>query len=189
MNENVWRKQPTIKWHKNILYLRVWCRGRRACVCQTNTALPAAQRQSNGAKKRATTRRDVQKLLNTSCFHPVTFMWTSATSGTPPWPEKREVRQCWASVLYSWRSWKVISHQGMTQTSASIVYPGWVNVGTLSSQAWPPCSQTMSISHLFDLCFEFCVWFRSSRLSVVGWTWFIFLLSCQQRRIMPQNSN
>lgn len=130
--------------------LCMWCRGRRACVDLTNTALPAPTAFSLLGKARI------------------------------------RLEKPWASLCFSWRGCKVISDQGVTQTSTSIIYPGWANVGTLSSAAegWlerdpPPVDKQWpsAIYLTYALSFVFGCW------------WFVFLLSWKQRRIMQQNSN
>lgn len=107
----------------------------------------------------------------------------SAKPGTPARPEQREARP--ALGFFSWKSWKVISHQGMMQPSAPIIYPGWVNVGTLSSAAEgclrrdpPPAAKHCPPAIYLTSALSFCAWFGSARLSVAAWMWFVFLLSC-----------
>lgn len=112
------------------------------------------------------------------------------TCKTDSYQPKKERRHVWSSVKWAsvglqcsfpGRAEKSFSHQGMTQTSAPFIYPGWVNVGTLSSAAEGWLGHDPPPPYLFDLCFEFCAWFWSARLSVVGWMWFIFLLSCHSK--------
>lgn len=137
MNGTLWYKQPTIKPHKDLVFCVFGVEAvTPVCTWQTRPCLlqlcvfpgqfAAAQVKRGQKNKKATTGRAARNLLNASDFHPVRLCEYQPDSGTQKQP---------ASARFSWRSWKVISHQGMTQTGTSILYPGWVNVGMLSSAA------------------------------------------------------
>lgn len=118
--------------------MRIWCWGLRVSdkhgpACSNSVFSWVTTQQSTnqmGPKKR---RQPGETFKTYSTPH--AFIPLHLCEYQPNQERRHGRRQLWASVLFSWRSWKVISHQGMTQTGASIIYPGWVNVGTLSSAA------------------------------------------------------
>lgn len=134
--------QTQLAWSSSVLYL-----------------VTRQQSTNQRGPEKATIRKDVQKLLNTS-FYPVTFMEISAVA--PIFPGL-------AHVSFPIREWR---KSARLPWLSKCRHPQFCSRGL--AQAWPPFSQTMSVPYLFDLRFELWARFGRTHLSVVGTTPFFF---------------